>query len=513
MPQNNPTEIWPGLSCPLSEGFESTDDLLLECLVINVGDVTDTLGVVADQTAEEDDCPAIGSPHPLGRDLGIETVLGESDPGLDVGRRDRHGVMVVGGELPDAWHPTSVFGMAPPDVPEENENFGMHPHPDDRLWRHPSETASSGETPGSSIHRTSAPPTLRSGRSVLLPISLIAVVLGSAITLGALSIFGAFDPTPTRVVIERVDTDLGPAGSTETVVERVRPAIVRIEVRRGETTSFATGVIYRSDGYVITTADAVQAADSIIVVLADGRSVDARVVGIDAADDVAVLQIDGVTVTPIVLGDPETLASGETAIALSVDSDMSSPTAVVETIAGSGRRIDAIDGTTLHDMIQSRGNGASFDDAVLFAPNGALLGIFTTRTPEAGGASGAANGDPTTRFATPIDFAVQVADEIVATGSSQQPWLGVTSEDLDSVTIGRLGRAGTVLTNVAPGGPANASGLQSGDIIVSIDDAPVISATTLVVALRNREAGMAVSITYIRDGAQRTTIATLIDRP
>jgi len=341
----------------------------------------------------------------------------------------------------------------------------------------------------------------------------MALVLGSVTTLIALSIAGAFDPAPTQVVIERVETDLGPSGPIETVVERIRPAIVRIEVRRGDSTSFATGVIYRSDGYVITTADAVVGADAINVILADGRSITARLIGVEAADDVAVLSIDGVTVTPVVLGDPDSLAAGESAIALSVDSDGSSPTAVIETIAASGRRIDATDGTTLHDMIQARSNGAAFDDAVLFAPNGAVLGIFTTRRPEAAGASGGATGDPTTRFATPIDFAVEVADEIVATGSSQQPWLGVTSDDLDSVTIGRLGRAGTELTDVASGGPAQIAGLRSGDIIISVDDAPIISATTLVVALRNRDVGAAVSITYIRDGAQRTTVATLTDRP
>lgn len=403
--------------------------------------------------------------------------------------------------------------MAPPDVPEDDENFGPHPHPDDRLWRHPSETAPSSESSRAATPKTESAVSPRGGRSVLLPLALMTLVLGSVITLVALSISGAFDPAPTRVVIERVETDLGPAGPIETVVERIRPAIVRIEVRRGDSTSFATGVIYRSDGYVITTADAVEGADDITVILADGRSITARLVGVEADDDVAVLSIDGVTVTPVVLGDPDTLAAGESAIALSVDSGASSPTAAIETITASGRRVDATDGTTLHDMIQARGNGAAYDDAVLFAPNGAVLGIFTTRRPEAGGAGGGASGDPSTRFATPIDFAVEVADEIVATGSSQQPWLGVTSDDLDNVTISRLGRAGTGLTDVTRGGPAEIAGLRSGDIIISIDDAPVISATALVVALRSRDVGAAVSITYVRDGAQRTTVATLTDRP
>lgn len=509
MPEHDPTDLGPGLPGAIGERSEPSHDLLVERLVVDVGDIGDTVRVITDETAEDDHCTAIGAPHPLGGDLQIETMLGAGDPCFDVGRWDRHGVMVVGGAVPDAGHPTSVVRMAPPDTPEDDENFGPHPHPDDRLWRHPSETSPSRESPRDTTVVAQIAASRRGGRSVLLPAALMALVLGCVITLVTLSIAGAFDPAPTRVVIERVETDLGPAGPIETVVERIRPAIVRIEVRRGDSISFATGVIYRSDGYVITTADAVEGADSIAVILTDGRSVAARLVGVEAADDVAVLSIDGVSVTPVVLGDPDSLAAGESAIALSLDSGTSTPTAVIETIAGSGRRIDADDGTTLHDMIQARGSGAAFDDAVLFAPNGAVLGIFTTRRPETGGA----NGDPTTRFATPIDFAVEVADEIVATGSSRQPWLGVTSDDLDSVTIGRLGRAGTELTEVTGGGPAEIAGLRSGDIIISIDDAPVISATSLVVALRNRDVGSAVSITYIRDGAQRTTVATLIDRP
>ncbi len=510
MPQNDATEFGPASTCLIGEITKAGDHLILECFVLDVGNTSDAIGMVADQPAEQDNRTAIRSSHPLGRDAHIEHMLGAGDPGVNVGRRYRHAVMVVGGAVPDAWHPTSVREMAPPDSPDDDNVFGSQPHPDDRLWRHPSETGPAASEPIKTSQVTAGP---RRSRSLTLPLILIAVVLGSGLTVLGLSVSGALDPPPARVVVEKVETDAGTTAPLDTVVERLRPSIVQVEVTRGTSITTATGVIYRSDGYVITTADAVTNADSIRVILSDGRAVSARVVGVDLVDDVAVLSINAADITPVVLGNAESLAPGTQAIVLSVDSSATSPTAVNETISAKGQRFDAADGSTLHDMIGTRTNGVTFDDALLCAPNGAVLGIFTTRSPEYVNGGPSSSSAPDIRFATPIKFAVQIADDIIATGSVHQPWLGVMSEDVDTSTAARLGRSGTVVTEIAAGGPAETAGLAKGDIIVSIDDAPVTSATNLVVVLRPREIGSTIAITYIRDGAQRTTTATLTNRP
>ncbi len=338
-------------------------------------------------------------------------------------------------------------------------------------------------------------------------------MLGSGLTFVGLSVGGAFDPPPARIVIERVPTDTGGTAPVETVVDRLRPSLVQIHAIRGGVSTTATGIIYRDDGYVITDAGAVDGADTFTVTLTDGRTLPATLVGVDEVDDVAVLRIDSPDLTPVVLGDPDALATGAQVIAVSVDDGVTSPVASPETISANGQRYDAADGVTLHDMIRARGDGVSFDEAVLCAPDGSVLGIFTTRAPEQDGPNGAPTIEPGTRFATHIDFAVRIADDLVATGAVHQPWLGVTTEDLDNATTARLGRSGTVLTDIAAGGPADSAGLARGDIIVTIDDAPITSATSLVVMLRSREVGAVVSIVYIRDGARRTTMATLMSRP
>ncbi len=415
----------------------------------------------------------------------------------------------------------------------EGTGFGPHPHPDDRLWRHPSEAAArgagGGSTPGTSPGVSGpgvsgpggsgpsgsgpARRNLRSGRSVLLPVALIALVLGSGITMVALSAFGAFDPPPARVVIEKIETATDANLSTTAIVDRIRPTVVRIETTRAGVMTAGTGVIYRSDGYVLTTADAVSGADSVVVITTDGHSTPASVVGLDPTDDIAVLRIDLPDVQSAVLGHPDALVPGDPVLALSLDESVTDPITSSETIADNSRRVDAIGGSTLHDMIAAQDTTTTFDDAVLCSDSGAILGIFTTRPADPTATANGGTDLAHTRFATPIDYAVRVADSIVRTGSARLPWLGVMSDDLDSGTTARLGRSGTVLTEVSGASPAEAADLRVGDIIVSVDGSPVTSATSLVMTLRRHEIGDSISITYIRDGVQKVTTTVLGDRP
>ncbi len=531
MPENHSDEIGPTQACLLCERLQTGNHFFGIRLIIDVRDSRGAVGMITNQTVEYDHSAALRSTQPLVRDAHIQRMLRERDPRMDVGRRDWHPPIVVGGAVAEVGHPSIVSRM-PPDTPDNNlgnqagdENgFGAHPHPDDRLWRHPSETnpQGSGTDPGrkNTLRRSTVgedhEPTrtrARSGRSVLLPLVLIALVLGSGLTLVGLSVFGAFDPPAARIVIEKIETNTDAHLSTSEVVDRIRPTMVRIETTRGGIGSSATGVIYRSDGYVLTTADAVAGADSVLVITSDGHSSPAMVVGIDSIDDIAVLSINFPEIESAVLGHPAELAPGEAVIALSVDSSITDPTTSREIITGNNRRLDAIGGSTLHDMIAAAGTDTPFDDGVLCSDTGAVLGIFTTRDPDPTATANSGVDLTKTRFATSIDYAVRVADSIVRSGVARIAWLGVMSDDLDSATTARLGRSGTILTEISADGPADAAGLQMGDVVVSIDDSPISSSTSLVVSLRSREVGDTVTITYIRDGAQRVTTATLGNRP
>lgn len=350
---------------------------------------------------------------------------------------------------------------------------------------------------------------------MVAPFAIATMLLGSGITIAVLSIVGAFDPPPAQVVLERVSAPVDAALSADTVVERLRPSLVQIEVARAGTIDHATGVAYRSDGYVLTTADAVAGASSVTVITHSGSRLPAKVVGIDLPDDVAVLSIDSAAVESAVLARSAALDPGTSVLALSLDEDPTEPIVIAEQISADGDRVDLADGTVMHGMIAATPSEptAKFalgsSDAVLVDSRGGVLGLFTTRAPRQS-SGGYAVGE---RFATPIDFAVRIADDLVATGSVHQPWLGVRSNDLDSATVTRIGRSGTFLTQVAAGSPAETAGLKVSDIVITIDASPIGSSSDLVTTLRHHQVGDTIEISYIRDGAKRVTTVTLGNRP
>ena len=116
------------------------------------------------------------------------------------------------------------------------------------------------------------------------------------------------------------------------------------------------------------------------------------------------------------------------------------------------------------------------------------------------------------RYATPISYARQVADELIAHGRVDHPWLGVETSDLSTAQQAELGQAGAHIDRVVSDSPAEAAGLMVGDIVVRVDDTRIPSSAALVVQLRGDRPRQAIDITYLRDGSERVTVATLVDR-
>jgi putative serine protease PepD len=163
--------------------------------------------------------------------------------------------------------------------------------------------------------------------------------------------------------------------------------------------------------------------------------------------------------------------------------------------------------------------------AVLCLDDGTVLGLVTDRTPagaprytptslDTAGASSttSAPDSTTTLYATPIDYATEVADDIIETGTAHHAWFGVLGDDLDPATAALLGRSGATLTRVVPDGPAAAAGLLEGDVVLAVEGVQTTSMSSLVVALRSHQPGDAVAVTFVRDGQQRAAMVTLTTR-
>lgn len=421
--------------------------------------------------------------------------------------------------------------MPYPDEPDDDPGFVPPLPPEDRLWRHPSEMAAmrasapSPTGPSASAAGTAAtePKPGGSGQGRLVVASAVAGVVLTLVVLGAIGALGRDDP---KVVVEQVAVDL--PSDQRAAVETLGPAIARLDARHGSTTVVATAVVYRSDGHLLTTTDAVDGATSLAVSLADGRVLPASLVGSDGVSGVAVVKVDATDLPAAVLGDPDAVKAGEPAMALAHAPDpAASPAVAAGHVTGTGWRLDSGVGTW-HDLIRTTlDTDPSGSGAVLCTEGGAVLGLIMPADPSAeaepdepatttrvvDGTTLAAAPTGTPRYATPIDLAVRAADDLVATGRAHYAWLGVQGDDVEPERAAGLGRAGAAIDSVTPGSPADRAGLRTGDVVTAVDTRPVGSMSALVVALRDRRPNESVPLTVVRDATPRVVPVTLTEQP
>lgn len=410
-----------------------------------------------------------------------------------------------------------------PDDPDDDAGFVPPLHPDDRLWRHPSEmgAARRAEAPAPEPERVAT-----IGVPRVWTVAAASLLLGVAVTLAVMSVTGTFESSPVQTVVEQVEAPSDGSTGTAAVATRVAGAIVRVDAVKADGTITATGVVYRSDGHLLTTADVVEGATTVTVTTSDGTVLVATVVGTDDVTDIAVLDVDRNDMTTAVMARVDEVAAGEQAMTVEREADASGPAVVTGHVSALGLRVDTTDGSSLHDMIQAALEASpAAAGAVLCLDDGTVLGLVTDRTPSAiprysqtsldtaGASTTTSTPDgPAMLYATPIDYATQVADDIIETGTAHHPWLGVLGDDLDPAAAALLGRSGATLTRVVPDGPAAAAGLEEGDVVLALDGVQTTSMSSLVVALRSHQPGDAVAVTFVRDGQQRATMVTLTTR-
>jgi putative serine protease PepD len=285
------------------------------------------------------------------------------------------------------------------------------------------------------------------------------------------------------------------------IAERMRPAIVQIEVEGDNLKASGSGVILRSDGHVLTNQHVVEGANDITVVMSDGTEHKGKLVGGDMDSDIAVIKIEGGSFPTAVLGTATNLKVGNQALAIGSPLGLAGgPSLSVGVVSALGRQVDSSDGPPLLDMIQTDAPIApGSSGGALCDSTGAVIGITTAIAVSDVGAEGLG-------FATPIDIARDVAEQLITTGKVVHVWLGIEGED-------GLNNAGALVRKVRAGSPAADAGVKERDVITSVEDRKITSMAGLVVALRSRKPGQVVKLGLVRDGKPVTVQATLVERP
>jgi S1-C subfamily serine protease len=363
----------------------------------------------------------------------------------------------------------------------DDESFRTPPSPDDRLWRHPSEIGWMAQPPRR--QRPTAALAVASG------------VCGAVLAIGALAMTGSLGTRVLwREVIEReaaepvltltsVSDD-----SASRLAGSVAPSIVLLRID-GASTPSGAGVVFRDDGHALTNAHVVGAASTVVAEMSDGRTVEAEVVGADHETDLAVIKLSGEgPFVPAVLGTSDGVAVGDSAVAVGAR-------IATGVISALGREIKADGGRILDDLVQTDAEiDVASSGGALLRDDGAVIGITT--------AYAGMNG---IGFATPVDVARVIADDLVTHGRVRPVWFGIRG-------ISAPDGGGVVLAEVFADGPAALAGLLGGDVIRRIDGHPVSSMAHLRVLLRRTHPDDAVVAVFDRDGRRRETTVRLAER-
>ncbi|MGI9032270.1 MAG: peptidase S1 [Acidimicrobiales bacterium] len=395
--------------------------------------------------------------------------------------------------------------MEPVEPDDDAPPFREPPPPDDRLWRHPSEVVVGAPT---------APPG-RSPRPVWAVAGLSALIASLVSSGLVVAVVSSRSPAASNLGVERqmvrprsVSTVL--SSPVVDIAERLRPAIVQLTVVPGGRASTGSGVMFRSDGYLLTNAHVVEGATSIQVSTASGMQLPGRLVGTDAETDTAVVKLDGGPFAIATLGSGADLRVGQPAIAIGFPLGLAGgPSVTGGMVSALHRDIRPVGATTtLVDMIQTDApvSPGSSGGALLDA-NGAVVGITTA-------VASSEPGSEALGFATTIDVARSVADELIRSGRVVHVWLGVEGGDVDGATATDLDvDGGAMVGHVTSASPAERGGLATRDVIVAVNGRAVRSMGELIVALRAYGPGDRVALEVIRDRQHRTITVTLAERP
>ncbi len=357
------------------------------------------------------------------------------------------------------------------------------------------------------------------GRGVAV---FLAALLGAGVgTVGTLvaTDAGSEPDTPPAaapsVSAPRVQVQGDDPSIVSTVAAAVTPSVVRIDVL-GEADGaeqelgLGSGVVYRSDGHIITNNHVVQAADALRVKLASGEEFPAELVGTDPLSDLAVVKINATGLPAITLreGSPTV---GETAIAIGSPFGLdASVTAGVVSAVGRDITVPDVDQAQVvpaviqTDAAINPGNSGG----ALVDQEGRLLGINTAILSGSGGSQGVG-------FAIPTAQAMATADQLIETGEVRHALLGVSGVDVTAAIADRLDLdedQGALIQDVNPGSGAAEAGLQVDDVIRSLGDRDIATITDLVAAVRAYPPGESVTVTYVRDGEEVTAEVVLGER-
>jgi len=280
-----------------------------------------------------------------------------------------------------------------------------------------------------------------------------------------------------------------------TAADKVGPAVVKIDVRRGKASGSGSGFVFTPDGLMLTNSHVVSGASRVEVALPDGQRFDADILGDDPHTDLALIRVSGSRLPSVVFGSSRGIRVGQLAIAIGNPYGFEC-TVTAGVVSALGRSMRAYSGRMIDDVIQTDtalnpGNsGGPLTDS-----RGEVIGVNTAIIAAAQGIC----------FATAIDTAKVIVGQILQHGRVRRGWFGIGGQNVALsrrvVRFHNLAQqSGVRVASLDAGGPAQQAALEEGDTIVAFDGKPVAGIDDVHRLLTEDRVGREAEIVVLRRG-------------
>ncbi len=315
------------------------------------------------------------------------------------------------------------------------------------------------------------------------------------------------------------------------IFERSEEGVVQVNIQRSSDIAASNGVgsgfVFDKKGHVITNEHVVEEAEKVVVTFLDGRSYNAEVVGVDAATDIAVIQVDAdpSLLKPLQIGDSSNLKVGMRVAAIGNPFGLSG-TMTSGIISALGRLLPQTTGFSIPDVVQTDaainpGNSGG----PLLNSRAEVVGINTAIQSATGEFTGVG-------FAIPSNTIAKIVPRLIADGVYHHPWVGISGRDIDPAlakALNLVDARGFLIINIVEGSPAEKAGLKGfaetrevdgveyqlgGDVILSVDGKIVRQIDDILIHLQRYKAvGDEMVLEVLRDGRVTNFVVELEERP
>jgi serine protease Do len=261
--------------------------------------------------------------------------------------------------------------------------------------------------------------------------------------------------------------------------------------------SLGSGFIISQDGYILTNAHVISAADEVLVKLSDKREFKAKIIGADKRTDIALIKIDAKNLPKVTIGDPSKLKVGEWVAAIGSPFGLEN-TMTAGIVSAVGRALPQENYVPFiqTDVAINPGNSGG----PLFNLAGEVVGVNSQIYSRSGGSMGLS-------FSIPIDVAIGISNQLKTSGRITRGWLGVAIQELTkelAESFGMKGTNGALIAGVEKGGPAEKGGLEAGDVIIQFDGKVVETSNDLPRIVGMTDPGKSVNVDVLRKGSKKT---------